>query len=298
MLFHDKETPKPALYKIINGDCLGALSSLESNSVNLIVTSPPYGKQREDVYGGVDPECYSEWFLPRAREMRRVLRNDGSFILNIWEHVEKGQRHPYVLKLVLDMIDDGWLWIEEYIWQKNNPVPGKRKNRVLDCWEHLYHFAKTTDIKCFTRAVDVPARWDWKGRKRRNGPISGNGSGMSGAKAPRRRTRANGSGFGTTDESMIGQEVAMAHNVIKTNVGVSRQDHPATFPEEIPSFFIKLFTEPGDTVLDPFAGSGTTLSAAYKLGRKSIGIEVQKRYCDMISKRMGGFSIPLPFVLE
>lgn len=284
------------MYEILQGDCLDVLKGLEGSSVNLIVTSPPYGKQRQSTYGGVDPEKYSEWFIPRAQEMRRVLRDDGSFILNIWEHVENKQRHPYVLKLVLDMIDDGWCWIEEYIWRKKNPVPGGTSIRVRDAWEHLYHFAKTTDLQIFTRAVDVPARWMPENRKNLEGPKSTNGSGLSGSRVHRRRERDNGSGFGTNDGAMAGARVAMAHNIIETIVGGSRQSHPGAFPMDIPMFFIKLFTKPGDIVLDPFAGSGTTLEAAYKLGRKPIGIDIHKEYCDIMLKRMTSFSMPLPFL--
>ena len=283
---------------VTEGDCLDVLRALPEKSVNLIVTSPPYGKQRDDVYGGVDPEKYSEWFIPRAREMKRVLRDDGSFILNIWEHVEKGLRHPYVLRLVLDMIDDGWLWIEEYIWRKINPIPGRTKNRVRDCWEHLYHFSKTTDIKCFTEAVDVPARWKPENRRNLDPPKSTNGSGLSGTRMSRkkqnRRERNNGSGFGTNDDRMSEQRVAMAHNIIETTIGGQKESHPATFPIEIPRFFINLFTETNDTVLDPFAGSGTTLFTAYNMGRHSIGVEISSEYCAMIDKGIRGLSMRLP----
>ena len=101
--------------KIYEGDCLDVLAGLPADSVNLIVTSPPYGNQRKHTYGGVDPDKYVDWFIPRADAMRRVLRPDGSFVLNIKEHVQDGQRHTYVLELILAMKRAGWLWIDEYI---------------------------------------------------------------------------------------------------------------------------------------------------------------------------------------
>ncbi|MFN5993533.1 MAG: DNA methyltransferase, partial [Betaproteobacteria bacterium] len=106
--------------QIIQGDCLDVLGRFDDNSVNLIVTSPPYADKRASTYGGVKPEKYVEWFLPRTAEFLRVLKPDGSFVLNIKEKADNGERLTYVLELIIEMRKQGWLWTEEYIWHKRN----------------------------------------------------------------------------------------------------------------------------------------------------------------------------------
>ncbi len=101
------------LDKLVLGDCLNVLQDIPSNSVNLIVTSPPYADNRKSTYGGVSPDKYVEWFLPISAELKRVLKDDGSFVLNIKEKVVDGERHTYVLELIIAMKRQGWLWTEE-----------------------------------------------------------------------------------------------------------------------------------------------------------------------------------------
>ena len=120
------------LDKLVLGDCLKILQDIPSNSVNLIVTSPPYADNRKSTYGGVSPDEYVEWFLPISAELRRVLKDDGSFVLNIKEKVVEGERHTYVLELILAMKRQGWLWTEEYMWHKGNSTPGKWSSRFLN----------------------------------------------------------------------------------------------------------------------------------------------------------------------
>ncbi|MFN3690286.1 MAG: DNA-methyltransferase, partial [Fimbriimonadales bacterium] len=120
---------QPFLNRIVHGDCREVLTQLPDACVDLIITSPPYADQRREVYGGVHPDHYVEWFLPIAAELKRVLKPTGSFILNIKERVVDGERHPYVLRLILAMREQGWRWTEEYIWHKKNCYPGKWPNR-------------------------------------------------------------------------------------------------------------------------------------------------------------------------
>ena len=280
-------------FDIQEGDCLELLKDIPSDSINLIVTSPPYGKQRKETYGGIDPDIYVDWFLPRAEEMNRVLKPSGSFILNIWEHVANRERHTYVLELVLALKQAGWKWIEEYIWRKTNPMPGKYMFRVRDAWEHVYHFAKTTDLRVYQDAVLIPARWKYTTAAKNTGHRSANGSGLS---TGPRRVRSNDSGFGATDESFV-SDMVLPHNVIETTIGSNKgsKRHPAVFPREIPEFFIKFCTVPGDIVLDPFAGSGTTLFVAYDMYRKVIGMEIVPEYCDYISNEFSKKTELFPF---
>ena len=128
--------------KLILGDCRHVLKTLPDNSIDLVFTSPPYADKRKNTYGGVSPEKYVEWFLPISRELLRVLKQDGTFVLNIKEKAANGERHTYVIELILEMRKQGWLWTEELIWHKKNCYPGKWPNRFRDSWERCLHFTK------------------------------------------------------------------------------------------------------------------------------------------------------------
>ncbi len=140
-------------------DCLEVMRGLPSDCVALIVTSPPYADARSHTYGGIAPDEYVEWFLERAAEMRRVLKPTGSFVLNIKEKAVDGERHTYVLELILALKQQaGFRWVEEYIWHKTTSAPGKWKYRFRDAWERILHFSKTKDFKMNQEAVKVPIR--------------------------------------------------------------------------------------------------------------------------------------------
>src|SRR3989344_99326 len=110
---------------VILGDCLDVLKNLPDNSIDLIVTSPPYADQRKSTYGGISPDKYVEWFLPMTAELLRVLHPKGTFILNVERVITDGERHTYVMELIIAMRKQGWLWTEEFIWHKKNCFPGK-----------------------------------------------------------------------------------------------------------------------------------------------------------------------------
>ena len=153
--------------KIYNGDCSKLLADTElfpDKSINLIVTSPPYADKRKNSYKGVHSDKYVEWFLPIAAQLKRVLKDNGSFILNIKEHPSNGERETYVLELILEMKKQGWLWIEEYCWYKKNSFPGYWPNRFRDSWERCLHFAKQKDFKMYQENVKVPIG-DWAAKR-------------------------------------------------------------------------------------------------------------------------------------
>jgi DNA modification methylase len=133
--------------EIKRGDCANVLVDYPDNTLDLIVTSPPYADKRKNTYGGVAPEKYVEWFLPRSKEFLRVLKPTGTFILNIKEKAENGERHTFVLELILGLRKQGWLWTEEFIWHKKNCYPGKWPNRFRDAWERCLQFNKTRHFK-------------------------------------------------------------------------------------------------------------------------------------------------------
>lgn len=253
--------------ELILGDCRMELLAIPDDSVDLVFTSPPYADQRKNSYGGIAPDEYVEWFLPVSEQLLRVLKPTGSFVLNIKERVVSGERSTYVMELIMAMRDQGWLWTEEYIWHKKNCYPGKWPNRFRDAWERLLHFTKSKQFCMYQEEVMVPMG-DWKNARLRN---------LSEVDKIRDESRA-GSGFGKNISNWVGREMAYPTNVLHLATECNNKNHSAAFPEALPEWFIKLFTEEGDTVLDPFMGSGTTNTVAKRMGRHSIGIEIMPEY--------------------
>lgn len=271
-----KTTKNSAQIELHHGDCVKVLKKLPANSIDLIVTSPPYADQRKDTYGGVHPDEYVAWFLPKTEEFLRVLKPTGTFILNIKEKVSDGERHTYVMELILEMRKQGWLWTEEFIWHKKNCYPGKWPNRFRDAWERCLQFNKTKKFKMLQDEVRVPMG-DWA--KTRLKTLSDNDT--------IRFDSQVGNGFGKNIANWVGRDLAYPSNVLHLATECGNKKHSAAFPKALPEWFIKLFTENGDTVLDPFLGSGTTCEVARELGRNSIGIELHPEYfkiaCDHLS---------------
>ena len=253
--------------EIKHGDCLNVLTDFPDNTFDLIVTSPPYADRRKHTYGGVPPEKYVEWFLPRSEQFLRVLKPTGTFILNIKEKAENGERHTFVLELILALRKQGWLWTEEFIWHKKNSYPGKWPNRFRDSWERLLQFNKDRQFNMYQDEVMVPMG-DWAGRRLKN---------LSETDKVRDPSRV-GSGFGKRIANWIGREKAYPTNVLHMATETKNRNHSAVFPEDLPEWFIKLFTKKGDWVLDPFMGSGTSVFVAQRLERNAVGIEILPEY--------------------
>jgi site-specific DNA-methyltransferase (adenine-specific)/site-specific DNA-methyltransferase (cytosine-N4-specific) len=257
------------------GDCQNELKKIPENSVDLIVTSPPYADQRKGTYGGIHPDKYVEWFLPISEQLLRVLRPTGSFIFNIKEKVVDGERSTYVMELILAMRKQGWLWTEEFIWHKKNCYPGKWPNRFRDAWERVIQFNKTRNFSMYQEEVMVPMG-DWAKSRLKN---------LSETDKIRDNSRV-GSGFGKNISNWLAREKAYPTNVLHLATECSNKKHSAAFPEELPEWFIKLFTKESDTVLDPFMGSGTTLFVAHRLQRDAIGIDIIPEYYNMVDEQI------------
>ena len=253
--------------RVIPGNCLEILKELHDSSINLIVTSPPYADQRASTYGGHKPEEYVAWFLPIADELYRVLKPSGTFVLNIKEKATGGERHTYILELILELRKRGWLWTEEFIWHKKNCYPGKWPNRFRDAWERCLQFNKEKKFDMYQEAVMVPMG-DWAKTRLKN---------LSETDKVRDNSKV-GSGFGKNVSNWVGKEFVYPTNVLHLASECSNKGHSAAYPKELPAWFIKLFTKEGDWVLDPFVGSGTTCIAAIESGRNSIGIELKDEY--------------------
>src|SRR5579859_647523 len=252
------------LDRIVQGDCQAILPQIPSDSVDLIVTSPPYADSRKNSYGGIHPDEYVQWFLPISAELLRILKPDGTFILNIKEKVVEGERHTYVIELILEMRRQGWLWTEEFIWHKKNCYPGKWPNRFRDAWERCLQFNKQRQFNMYQDSVMVPMG-DWAKSRLKN---------LSETDKRRDESKVQ-SGFGKNVSNWLGRSLAYPTNVLHLATESSNKNHSAAFPIELPKWFIKLFTQEGDVVLDPFVGSGTSALAAKITGRHYVGIEIK-----------------------
>jgi site-specific DNA-methyltransferase (adenine-specific)/site-specific DNA-methyltransferase (cytosine-N4-specific) len=260
---------------LFQGDCKQMLKRLADNSVDLIVTSPPYADQRKGTYGGIHPDKYVEWFLPITKELLRVLKPTGTFILNIKEKVVEGERSIYVMELILEMRKQGWLWTEEFIWHKKNCYPGKWPNRFRDAWERLLQFNKDKKFHMYQDEVMVPMG-NWAKSRLKN---------LSATDKIRDNSRV-GSGFGKNISNWLTRDKAYPTNVLHLATECSNKNHSAAFPEELPEWFINLFTKENDLVLDPFMGSGTTIFVANRMRRHSIGIEIVPEYYQMVKEEI------------
>lgn len=267
---------------IIEGDCLNVLKEMLPDSIDFIMTSPPYADQRKKTYGGCSTSEYIDWFLPISKELLRVLKPTGSFILNIKEKCENYERSTYVLELVLALKRQGWLWIEEYIWFKKNPMPNGCQQRFKDAWEHCYHFSKTKNFQIFKDTVKVPPKESSIKRYERISETD-----------RQHIDSATGSGFSCDWDSMkrTSSESVYPTNVLYIACETQNKGHSAAYPVALPTWFIKVFTKGADIVLDPFCGSGTTCLAAKELGRQYLGIELNANYAKATREALNGYRI-------
>src|SRR3972149_1716079 len=202
-IYNNTQAVKEITARLLIGDCKEVLKTIQDNSVDLIVTSPPYADSRAQTYGGITPDKYVEWFLSITSELLRVLKPDGTFVLNIKEKVVDGERHTYVIELILEMRKQGWLWTEEFIWHKKNCYPGKWPNRFRDSWERLLQFNKNKKFDMYQETVMVPMGGWAKSRLKNLSKTD--------------KTRANsrvGSGFGKNISNWLERDKAYPTNVL------------------------------------------------------------------------------------
>ena len=246
-------------WTLYEGDCIEVIKGLPQESVDAVVTSPPYAMQRAKLYGGVPEDEYPNWTVAWMREVRRLLKPQGSVLINIREHIRNGEMSDYVHRTRLALREDGWIECDELIWIKRGAPPVGHTRRPRRSWERILWFSPSRNPHCDPKA---------------NGNPSGRIGMMSG----------KGYLYGLSDQIAIGPTRCRDW----VNVEVERQSipHPAVYPQRLASWMIRLVTPPGGTVLDPFAGSGTTLLAAVQEGFSCIGIEKEPEYCEIIRQRM------------
>jgi len=267
------------------GDSLDLLPLLQADSIDLVVTSPPFALQRKKEYGNENEDAHVDWLLRFADPIKRVLKPTGSFVLDLGGAYQSGRpvRSLYNFRVMLRLCDEhGFHLAEEFFWHNPAKLPSpiewvnKRKIRAKDSVNTVWWFAKSEHPKADVRRVLVP----YSGRMRKLL--------QDAASFYRPKERPSGhhisANFANDNGGAIPSNLLQIPNTesnssyLRHCARVGVKPHPARFPEKLPSFFIEFLTDAGDTVLDIFAGSNTTGSAAEKLGRRWLAVEREHGY--------------------
>jgi len=261
------------LNKIYQGDSLTLLKTLPDNSIDLVITSPPYADLKTYIdFDGINPDKYVDWFIPYCQEIERVIKPTGSFILNINDKVENGFRHPYVFDLISRLHKEtGLKMFERLFWNKMKGLPNR--SRFGDRVEYMFWFAKSKDF--YFNIDDMRTEYSQKSINRMKTPL-------------KKR-------FARTDEEVTeyknwapNPKGALPTTLISISSESKRiaDNHVAVYPVELVKYFIGGATKEGDVVLDPFMGTGTTGVGAKILGRNYIGFEMQSNYISLAESRI------------
>jgi DNA modification methylase len=267
------------------GDSMNLLDEMESDSVQLVLTSPPFALQREKSYGNVDQSAYVEWLAAFCHKVYRVLTPDGSFVLDLGGAYEKGRpvRSLYNYRILIKLCDDlNFRLAEEFFWHNPAKLPSpiewvnKRKIRAKDSVDTVWWLSKSDYPKADVRRVLVP--YSERMKKLQSDP--------SAFYTPKKRPSGHdvGGNFATINEGAIPSNLLQIANTESNSLYLQRckiadlPAHPARFPQKLPAFFINFLTEPGDQVLDIFAGSNTTGAAAEEAGRNWVAFEQERSY--------------------
>jgi len=283
---------EPFVNGILAGKCEEVLKTLPENSVDLIVTSPPYADQR--FYGTdesrIPPDDYVDWFLPKAIEFKRVLKDTGSLILNINDKVVNGRQHLYVYELVVALSREiGFNFVRDYIWYNPATPPNifstGKYGRTKKSHEYCFWFSKggkwTFNLdpirKPYSRDMQKFLDGRGKGGREHNTRPSTHSFALD-KKWPDRGGSDPGSviEIGNTHSNDAFSKMCRAKGIA----------HPARYPEKLVEFFILAGSNEDDLVLDPFCGSGTTMVSAHRHKRRWIGIDVNIEYCELAYERM------------
>lgn len=256
------------LNNIYNMDCIEGMKLLPDNSIDLIFTSPPYADLRG--YSKIKPDDYVDWFLPKAKEMFRILKSTGSFILNINDKTDNGERHLFLYDLVIALKREiGFMFIEEYHLKNTNALGGEVSQKVKRFkrdFEFIYWFAKTKDFTWNPDDVMIERKHDINNFHKSSKGIyeRPNEYKKKELKYPR----------GTIEFSMSKGKLGLIDN------------HAATFPLDFAEFWIKCGSNKDDIILDPFMGLGTTACACENLSRNYIGFEIHDEYINYSNNRI------------
>ena len=255
---------------------------IPDDSVNLIVTSPPFALRRKKEYGNVDASEYVEWFQPFAQEMFRILDHAGSLVIHIGGSWNKGipTRSLYHYELLIQLCKTFHL-AQEFFWFNPAKLPGPaewvtvRRIRVKDAVDHIWWLSKDANPKAdnrnvlqqYSAAMNQLLKKGYKPNKRPSGhEISDKFQNRNNGAIP-----PNILNIANTDSNGYYLRACRKANL---------SPHPARYPVELPGFFIKFLSDPGDIVLDPFGGSNVTGVAAEELGRKWVAFEMNQDYLE------------------
>ena len=253
---------------LYHGDCMDVMASLPAESVDAIVTSPPYAMQRKSTYGGIPEKEYPAWTVAWMDEARRVLKPDGSVIINIRPHIKGGQISDYVLRTRLLLREDGWNECEELIWHKPGAMPMGNTRRPRRSWESLLWYAKHGRPHSNPKAAGTPFSKVQTGRGRGGIHINSGQRYVSGISGTAR----------------VPDVASFPTRLNQNSNGLN--DHPAPYPWQLAEWCAKLVTPPGGTILDPFSGSASTGVAAIRNGWNYIGIDAVEEYVEMSARRL------------
>lgn len=277
--------------KYITGECLEEMKKMPDSSIDLIFTSPPYADQIKD-YGKtavkIKPDEFNTWFLPRAREMYRILKPTGSFILNINDKLDGKYQSIYVFQLVVLLVEQvGFHLVRDYIWYNPATPPNVfsrgTMGRTKKSHEYCFWFSKSND---WIFNMD-PIRKPYSTRMEEFFAEGPHGDRSDNTRPSRHNfdlSRPWKNHGGADPGSVITLSNTSSNDTFHRLCKQSGINHPARFPLKLAEFFIKAGTNEGDVVLDPFGGSGTTAIAAEKLNRDFIYVEINPDYCSMAQK--------------
>jgi site-specific DNA-methyltransferase (cytosine-N4-specific) len=267
------------------GDSLELLAQLPDASIDLVMTSPPFALRRQKTYGNVEETEYVQWIKPFGQEVFRVLKEDGSFVLDLGGAYRSGMpsRSLYNFRVLLAFCDEiGFHLAEDFYWFNPAKLPSpiewvnKRKIRAKDSVNTVWWFSKTDFPKADVRQVLAP--YSDRMKKLIEDPES--------FYTPKKRPSGHdiSAEFGKDNGGAIPSNLLSIPNTDSNSsylrlckeLGLER--HPARFPLELPAFFIKMLTDEGDVVLDIFGGSNTTGFTAEALKRKWLTFETNQEY--------------------
>ena len=276
------ETELGAAYQ---GDALDLLKEVDDDSVNLVFTSPPFALQRQKEYGNRNEAEYVDWLIQFAALVKSKLRDDGSFVLDLGGAYLKGvpARSLYPFRVLTRFCDElGFVLAEDFYWFNPSKLPSpiewvnKRKLRAKDAVNTVWWFSKTAWPKA--NITNVLAPYSERMKKLIADPAA--------FYTPKKRPSGHeiASAFGKDNAGAIPSNLLQIPNSESNGkylsgcavVGVS--GHPARFPAKLPEFFIRYLTDPGDVVLDIFAGSNTTGAVAEREGRRWVAFELDLGY--------------------
>ena len=274
-----------ALGAAYQGDSRRLLAELEDESVNLVFTSPPFALQRQKEYGNCDEREYVDWLMEFARLLKPKLREDGSFVLDLGGAYQKGvpSRSLYPFRVLTRFCDElGFVLAEDFYWFNPSKLPSpiewvnKRKLRAKDSVNTVWWFSKTPWPKADVSKVLAP--YSDRMKKLLADPAA--------FYTPKKRPSGHdiGAAFGKDNGGSIPSNLLQIPNSESNGQytsgcnAVGAKQHPARFPEKLPEFFIRLLTNPGDLVLDIFAGSNTTGAVAEREGRRWLSFELDREY--------------------